>query len=553
MTPEQFLSDADARFDPHVRMPWSSATGPGYHSRVPDGTRVHQTREAADYAIALLQCGDADRVTRAHQTLEALLDAQVTDPLAEHYGIWGWFLEEPPQHMGPADWNWADFIGVRLAQILVGHGDQLQPTLAARLHAALEHAAMAIFRRNITPAYTNIAVMGAVVCAAAGELLPRPHLLDYAQRRLAAVLALYRETGGFNEYNSPTYARVVLEELERAAIIVSDKECRDLSEQLRGHTWTALAEHFHPGTGQLAGPMSRAYHDWLQPGLARYFAAQTGQAITIRDDAAPASSPRFDPSPSLVPALPCPGEVATRFGALPRSPMQLRRRFTKRTAGTTWLADDVCLGSADEEFAWAQRRVLLGYWRTDEDPAVVLRARLLLDGHDLSAAWCRQAQDGPRVLSGWWLSYDSGDFHPNLDKPAGSVFSFTDLRLAVSLRGCGVRASELDEGVLALRAGGWRAVVHTAEARFLGEPVTWRATNLDGEARAEAVLYAGPRRSADFHHATLDAGFAVELLPADAAPTPGRLLRTPGADENRWQWSGLSVAVPARPTPFSEG
>src|SRR4051812_39531022 len=92
MTTEQFLSDADARFDPDAGMPWSSATGPGYHTRVPEGTRVHQTREAADYAIALLQCGGADRVARAHQTLEALLDAQITNPLAEHYGIWGWFL-----------------------------------------------------------------------------------------------------------------------------------------------------------------------------------------------------------------------------------------------------------------------------------------------------------------------------------------------------------------------------------------------------------------------------------------------------------------------------
>jgi hypothetical protein len=539
-----YLSEVDARFDPQARMPWTKATGPGYHTRVPEGTRVHMTVEAANYAIALLQDGTADHAARAHETLGALLDAQVTDPLAEHYGIWGWFLEEPPQQMQPADWNWADFIGVRLSQILTVHGGKLQPSLSARLHRALSHAAMAIFRRNVGPAYTNIAVMGAVVCAAAGELLNLPHLLDYGRKRLAAVFNLHEQTGGFSEYNSPAYARVVLEELERSVLIVSDKEFRDTAEQLLVRTWEALASHFHPGTGQLAGPQSRAYHDWIQPELAHYLSAQTGNAIAIRADA-PASA-----SSGLVPPLPCPPHLAPRFGALPQSPMQLHTRFNEQTSGTTWFTDDACLGTADEEFAWIQRRVLLGYWRTGQDSAVVLRARMLLDGHDLSAAWCRQAQDGPRVLSAWWLSYDSGDFHPNLDKPADSLFTFSDLRLVVSLGGTGATATSLEDGVFALAAGDWQAVVHTVPAAFLGQQVIWQATNQDGEARIEAVLYAGVACQADFHHTTLDAGFALELVPAQSPYTTAPLLRTAGEHESQWQWADLTIAVPTHPTPF---
>ncbi|GAA2855668.1 hypothetical protein GCM10010517_13870 [Streptosporangium fragile] len=650
---DAYLARLDARYDAEARMPWCRATGPGYHTRVPAGSRAHQTREAADYALALLRHGGPGRVARAGEVLEALVGLQVTDPLAEHYGIWGWFLEEPPRMMAPADWNWADFIGVRLAQVLAVHGDLLDAGVADRVRTALYHAAMSIFRRNVDPEYTNIAVMGAVVSAAAGEILRTGFLLDYGRRRLDAVLALFHETGGFTEYNSPAYSRVVLEELERAALIVADPAFGALAEELRRHTWAALAERFHPGTGQLAGPMSRAYHDRLPPDLAAYLAAQTSAPVVVRaeeassaegtlpgeealpgervpqgevlqDGKAPSgekvSQGEKVPSgeetapgeedetgaPPLVPPLPCPDETAARFRALPADPFELRTRFSSgehgETVGTTWFTEDACLGSANEEFAWTQRRPLLGYWRTPDDPAVVLRARMLLNGHDLSAAWCRQAQDGPRLLSAWWLSYDSGDFHPALDKPPGSVFDVGDLRLVVSLSGRGVRAEDLGGGTFALAAGDRRALVHTAPAAFLGEAAPWRAVQEDREARIEAVLHAGPRRPVDFHEAVLTAAFALELLgperaPGDAAapvpvadpPRPGRAAggAVPGepgpastpdttgaadvldaagrpdtagvegaegavsaASVVRWRWRDLTVPVPARPTPF---
>jgi hypothetical protein len=557
---DEYVAELDARYDADARLPWCHATGPGYHTRVPEGARAHQTREAADYAIALLGLGRADR---AGEVLDALVDLQVTDPLAAHYGIWGWFLEEPPERMEPADWNWADFIGVRLAQILAVHGERLAPELRERVRTALHHAAMAIFRRNVDPGYTNIAVMGAVTAAAAAEILrPGPPasdlprggpldselLLDFGRRRLRAVLALHDENGGFTEYNSPAYGRVVLEELERAALIVADTGFRAVAEQLRERTWAALAACFHPGTGQLAGPMSRAYHDWIQPDLAAYLQAQTGAPIVPRKETSGDDAPA---APLLVPPLPCPQTVAERFRALPTTPFQTHTRFNPATTGTSWFAEDACLGSADEEFAWVQRRPMLGYWRTPDDPAVALRARMLLNGHDLSAAWCRQHQDGPRVLSAWWLSYDSGDFHPALDRPAGSVFRIDDLRLSVSLRGRGVEVREVRDGVFALAAGDRQAVVHTVPAEFLCRTRTWRAAEGDGEVRVEVDLHAGPSASVDFHEARLRAAFAVELITTATPPRTAALTGEQDAAELiRWRWDGLAVSTPLDPTPF---
>lgn len=500
--------NVDARYDPQARMPWSVAQTKGYHTMVPAGTRVHATMEAADYALSLLEDSKQERIARAHDVLGALVSLQITDPTSKHYGLWGYFAEEPPDHMSPADWNWADFIGVRLAQVLAAHGKRLHADTRDALGEALRHAAMAVFRRNVGPEYTNIAVMGAVAAAAAGEILGDALLLDYARRRLAAVVALRRRVGGFTEYNSPSYHKIVLEELDRATLIVADHRFCDLAAQLRDLTWDSLAERFHPGTGQLAGPISRAYADKLTPELSEFFARLRSRPLTAR--------------------------------------REVRTRFSEAVSGTTWMVEDACLGSASQEIAWNQRRPLLGYWRTPQDPAVVLRARMLLNGHDLSAAWCRQVQQANRVLSAWSLNYDSGDFHPELDQPAGSVFRITDLRLIVSLTGAGVVAAQLEDGLPTLVGGQWQAIVHTAPATFWGHQVQWEASNHDGEARVEAVLHVGPPQDVDFHHAALRAAFAVELVPTTQTPVANAL----HDDGLHWRWRDLSVAIPAEPTPF---
>ncbi|GAA4202246.1 hypothetical protein [Actinocatenispora rupis] len=550
MKDKRFLADSDEHYEPDVRLPWSVSRSNGYHTRIPAGTRVHETRGAADYALVLLADGAPDRIRRAHDVLDALLDLQNTDPTAEHYGLWGYFREEPAEQMAPADWNWADFIGVRLAQVLAAHAAALDPPVRTRVEEGLRHAALAIFRRNVGAAYTNIALLGAVTCAAAGELLAMPYLVGYARIRLTRILERLDADGGFAEYNSPTYSPFLLDIAERSAVIVADAEVAALVEQVRVRAWEALAERFHPGTGQLAGPQARAYEDWLRPGIAQYLAEQTGAPVE------PHAGVPEDPTPRVAPALPCPPHLAPRFACLPTDPHVVRTGFGignrgVELVGTTWLTADACLGTTNEEFAWTQRRPLLGYWRTATDPAVVLRARILLNGHDLTAAWCRQVQDGPRVLSAWWLSYDSGDFHPNLDKPADSLFAVEDLRLRVSLRGTGVSGRANGADTFTLAAGERHATVHTGQADFLGTQAEWTLSEVDGEVAAEAVLYSGERRTVDFHDAVLRAGFAVELHAATEPHTDAPVRRDDGADAIAWRWADLAVDTPARPTPFA--
>lgn len=514
------LVERDRGYSPERRMLGVEWHGPGYHTRVPNGTWAHPTRESLEYARDLLATREPTQVARAAEVLRATLALQDTDPLSATYGIWPWLLEEPLDAMAPPDWNWADFCGAALAETLVRHSEALPPDLLRAMRAGLGHAGWSIFRRNIRPGYTNIAIMGAGVALVAGELLAESRLTDYGRRRLRHIVEHTAEHGGFNEYNSPAYTPVALRECERILALVGDPAARDAAEALRREAWRTSAEHYHPGTGQWAGPHSRTYRDLLDVGTASALSARTGVVIAPHPQAIEG---RMDDDPL---ALPCPPEFVERFRALPQDPLVVRRRFIRRDSddtsawGTTWLSSDACLGSINGDNLWTQRRPLLGYWRAATDPAVVLRLRFLRDGQDFASAFVRNAQDGPRILSAIGLLTNMGDTHHTLDRPPDGLFAAEDFRVRYELTGAGVVGRSLDGGRFVLIAAPWRAVIHAAPGHFGPHPIGWQLGHADGRAYLDGVCYRGPRRVFDpteLGGVLIAAG--LELLRADEAPT----------------------------------
>jgi len=83
-------------------------------------------------------------------------------------------------------------------------------------------------RRNVAMSYTNIAVMGAFVTLAAAEMLGDANLAAYAPDRLRRFARAVDETGGFAEYNSPTYTHVTIANLTRLRMLVRDEDSRAL-------------------------------------------------------------------------------------------------------------------------------------------------------------------------------------------------------------------------------------------------------------------------------------------------------------------------------------
>lgn len=519
---ETYLARCERNYSCEHKMLGQKWRSPGYHSQFPDGQWSHPTWESLDYVLALIRSGQTKHVKRAIGIVEKVLSLQHVDPTCRTYGIWPYLLEEPLEAMDPPDWNWADFCGIRLAQVLAKHIACLPCDLVRKIQTALGHAAWSIFRRNIPASYTNIAVMGAGVALAAGELLDEPRLLNYGCRRLARIVEHSEYHGGFNEYNSPVYNVLSLHECERILDLVKHAQAREDAEKLRLKFWECIADHFHPGTQQWAGPHARNCQDRLQINCADWLSEQTGAAIVPHPSVSDPEELLFD----SVRHLPCPEERAARFTALPCDDFEIRSRFIRRDNekdsrwGTTWLASAICLGTTNHESLWEQRRPLIGYWRTSDDPAVVVRLRFLHDGRDFASAYVYNAQRNNCVLSAVTLVTNKGDWHDHVDSPADGIFTARDFRLRYELSGRGVAGRELGNGIYELAAGNYRAVIHTAPGRFGPHTLGWQINTYPDKVCLDAICYCGPRR--DFELARLGdiviiAG--LELLGIDQSPT----------------------------------
>ncbi len=548
------LLATDSHFDPDCNMVQRPAATPGYHTKLAPGTPSHPTRESINYAQALFESDEAWRHERACAILAKILAMQEKDPTSIWFGLWGWFSEEPPDKMAPADWNWADFIGARLAEIIARFPQLLPPELLAKSRAALDRAAWSIFRRNIRVEYTNIWAMGAAVCLAAGELVPEPRLLAYGLERLRNLRRQLEFDGGFNEYNSSTYTLVALIEFERILGLVRNAEARAEAETLLHHTWRLIAAQFHPGTGQWAGPACRSYNDWLDEPKLLFLEHRIGFKIPRRvvpkidffADGFFSSHPR-----------PCPVEFRERFRALPSDPHVFKNCWYRAGDGTpvqvstTWFTEDATLGSMNRESTWNQARVVLGYWRTLEDPAIRLRLRLLHDGRDFASGFVWNDQEGPRVLTGAHFVTGMGDFHPSLDMAADGVFSISDLRLRYEVEGNGLHLEQADGCQFLFSAGQRRAVVHAGPGWFDGQPTAKWETGQDGNRKwVDCIFYSGPARA--FNPVTLgetSAVVALELLALTESPSLSPIESSTDATHRHFTWQSdraYAVGVPLR-------
>lgn len=551
-----FLEKTEALVHPEWGFPGGKLKSPGYHTKIPDGVVVHSTRSAAKYSLALLQSREAKWIARFPKVWETLLPLQETDPYQATFGIWPWFCEEPLPQMAPPDWNWADFIGAQLAQILRDHREQIPAELFGRLQEALRRAAWSIFRRNVQPGYTNIALMGAVVTAAAGELLGEPMLLDYARSRLTTFAEHTKHHGDFNEYNSPTYTIVAVEELDRMLYLVRDETLRRLAEELRHHAWSVVAEHFHAPTGSWAGPNSRTYGDHLNPVAKRFLAEYAGATFTeAKNETLQGLLEIEGLEADLFPRLPCPQSLRPRFQETFRRPIEIRKRFIRAADdafsiyGTTFLTDAFALGSVSRDIFWTQRRPLIAHWKTGGQRPAVLRLRMLHDGMDFASGAIFTAQKENRILATAGVTRNRGDFHPSLDRPAEPIFTFRQFVLRFELTAADA-SGDLGPTGGSLRAADHCAWITPGVCEIDGKALAWRrgaGVNAETETNAawiECVIWSGEPRAFDLramHRIRLAA--ALELLAKGEAPTRESIQIV----DERARWADLAAPLLLEP------
>lgn len=534
--------DGDAEFchagyDDAVKMLRRPFSSPGYHTTLTGGT-VHSTRDAANYAVLLLDTGDAALEKRAFEVLDMLLSLQDADPASQTYGIWSWFLEEPLAAMAPPDYNWADFIGVQLLQVAVNHRHRLPAELAARLDAAIHRAAHAIRRRNVGPDYTNIAIMGTYVTLVAATLYAMPEMGRYALGRLRTFYEFTKRNGGFNEYNSPTYTIVALEELGRLKMHVQDAGAKPLVEELYHIAWEEIAHHYHAPGGQWAGPHSRTYTTLL---------ADKYRDILERSLAG-------DLDPRL--PLPLPEDLRPCFESF-ETPRTVRKVFTKGDTssgrpdhvGTTYLHPKFALGSINWSDMWNQRRNLVAYWGTPQAPSY-LALRFLHDGYDFSAMLFHGAQREGRVLAGLALATDGGDTHISLDLIKDATIRARDLRLRFEFGGaaanCELLPPAVPDAMTAVHCDGVHIKLAVPFAKFGDRAAVWQMGRDENRAWLDYAWDLGHEQSivlTELHEAAL--AVAVQISAHDEPWTAPEVLVRDGNLEVCWQRLGLSV--PTKP------
>lgn len=552
-----YLGSCDENFNPSIGLSGQIWNGAGYHTQIPNGTYVHPTRENFSYALTLLGEEGEETLARGDQILQTLLPLQDLEPTSPTFGIWPWLYEEALSEMRPPDWNWADFCGIRVAHILCLYGAKLSASLRGQLQRALEAAAWSIFRRNVQPVYTNIAVKGAVVAATAGEILADEFLLTYARSRLRHFLDYTEQTGGFTEYNSPGYGVIVMTESERGLLLIRDQEARDSLEQIRSLCWEMFSQTLHLPTGQICGPQSRAYTDAITPSVAETLAQGLGVDVGI---SATDDSMYLDEHLFLIPRIPCPESIRQRF--FNPSPQEVRKVTYHRSdenlryrEATIWMSEDACLGSINLDNLWTQRRPILGYWQTPQGLAV-LRVRLMNGSQDFASGLLRSSQQESHILALATLASNKGNFHDHLDAPSNGAFDVSDFHLSVELHAPGVCGSVRSDGWFVLTAEPYSFWIHPELAMFSGSTVEWVIRQEPGFAAVAAEVGQGKAFSlkpADLNQAAW--ALQMALRPSSLEHPPETVVRQDFSSAGRVQLSidgmdSVSVEAPLKPEFF---
>lgn len=518
------LSEGDRCWDPEANLLQIEAPYNPIHTHIKGGV-AHPTRNSLQYALLLLERGGAGDAERAHAVILRIAQLQDRSVESATYGIWGYYAEETAAEMDPADWNWADFLGIQLLLVHARHGDRLPPAVLREVRESVRHAAASIVRRNVPMSYTNVAVMGTFVTLAAGRLLDDEELFAYGKDRMVRLCEAIDTTGSFTEFNSPSYWGVVLQTLTLIREHVRDEEVLILNDRLHDRLWLHFLARWHPPTRQLSGPMARCYSNDLgvPPFLAKAVRGVLGtlEVHPVRGEMSAGVDSCVDyrvPDWALPRLLELGGEREHReLFAVSPSP----------ETGTTWLDAVTTLGSVNHQDTWLQRRPLFGHWVRPDGTPGHLHVQLLKDDgaedFDFASGVISTVQSGPHVAWLTGFACPAGDRHHHLDmiRP-GDRFRARSLRLVTDVIGAPpVPEISAVDGAVDLDLGTARLVFRLAGGSFGGRRPTVRVVPRADGIRIEVVLFES-ESPAELDWATLGDTFAagsLSLLPSATGPT----------------------------------
>jgi len=150
------------------------------------------------------------------------------------------------------------------AALLASHGGAMAADVRCKLEGLVRDG-FAFKPGNRQPDYQfhgyndNMPAKATLGLILGGEMLGESAAVDYGLWNLRQLRAMLVRQGINSEYNSPTYTPLTLHAMGEIAAHAQSAEARELALGIEHRLWLDIAARFHPETGVVAGPYSRAY------------------------------------------------------------------------------------------------------------------------------------------------------------------------------------------------------------------------------------------------------------------------------------------------------
>jgi hypothetical protein len=368
---------------------WDAAAG---CFRAPDksGKSVCQIRESTWYALGLfLRNGSGDRA-RAIRALDTILNHQLVSPNQPYHGTWRRFPQEEIPSENAIEWrdydpNWREFIGTTLALIVIEFESCLNADLIRRIDEALHRAIVGALNRNVPAHYTNISLMTAFLLDFGARRLGESAWSAASARLATDILNRFRTHNTFDEYNSPTYYGVDLYALALWRSYASQAFLREAGAEMEAALWRDIAQYYHAGMRNMAGPYDRSYGMdmqryisclgmwiWMETGYEQAPFPNLNQPFEHANDFA------FAPPMALL-GVRIPDVVRSHFRAF-RGERQVEQIIwdSPRRVATACVGERVMLGAetGNRDYLAAQFHPAVIHWLIDDHKVGWIRLRL---------------------------------------------------------------------------------------------------------------------------------------------------------------------------------